>query len=157
MLRQQYTLVRTARTALLDFIETSVAEDTHQPFPAYAGKSIRDLLQHNADCYFDWLGYFALGQPHRSSHVRPLTTLPQLRQYYAEVDELVTVFLDKFEGSVNTPIKSRPDPQGPFVTATPLQIFTQCTTHEFHHKGQIVFMSRLLGHIPPETDAALAF
>jgi uncharacterized damage-inducible protein DinB len=38
------------------------------------------------------------------------------------------------------------------VSATPLQLFTHLLTHEFHHKGQIMTMCRLLGHIPPDTD-----
>jgi uncharacterized damage-inducible protein DinB len=31
------------------------------------------------------------------------------------------------------------------------------TTHEFHHKGQIVLMARVLGYFPPDTDVSNAF
>jgi len=43
------------------------------------------------------------------------------------------------------------------VTATPLQLFTHVLTHEFHHKGQIMTMCRILGYTPVETDVSLFF
>ncbi|HEX8506591.1 MAG TPA: DinB family protein [Hymenobacter sp.] len=36
---------------------------------------------------------------------------------------------------------------------SPLQLFPHVITHEFHHKGQILSMSRLLGHVPVDTGA----
>ena len=35
---------------------------------------------------------------------------------------------------------------------TPLQLFTHTITHEFHHKGQVMSMSRLLGYVPVDAD-----
>jgi uncharacterized damage-inducible protein DinB len=32
------------------------------------------------------------------------------------------------------------------------QIFTHVITHEFHHKGQILSLSRHLGYTPVDTD-----
>ncbi|MFD1258691.1 DinB family protein [Mucilaginibacter terrae] len=33
-----------------------------------------------------------------------------------------------------------------------LQIFTHTITNEFHHKGQILIIFRLLGQTPPGSD-----
>ncbi|MCY9423036.1 DinB family protein, partial [Bacillus paralicheniformis] len=38
------------------------------------------------------------------------------------------------------------------VKKTPHQLLIHSITHEFHHKGQIVAMLRLLGYIPNNTD-----
>lgn len=38
------------------------------------------------------------------------------------------------------------------IRKTPRQLLTHSITHEFHHKGQIVAMLRLLGYIPKNTD-----
>jgi uncharacterized damage-inducible protein DinB len=42
-------------------------------------------------------------------------------------------------------------------SATPLQLFTHVMTHEFHHKGQLLSMFRILGHVPPDTDVSMSF
>ena len=33
-----------------------------------------------------------------------------------------------------------------------LKLFTHTITHEFHHKGQILTLSRMLGYIPVDAD-----
>ncbi|RZL05047.1 MAG: hypothetical protein EOO89_27250 [Pedobacter sp.] len=39
-----------------------------------------------------------------------------------------------------------------YIETDSYSIFTHVITHEFHHKGQSMTMSRLLGHTPPDTD-----
>jgi uncharacterized damage-inducible protein DinB len=60
----------------------------------------------------------------------------------------INFYLEKYNDDLNMPIMEG---------ATPLQIFTQPFTHEFHHKGQLVLMCRLLGYIPPDTDVRRSF
>ncbi|MCB0535444.1 MAG: hypothetical protein KDD14_24780 [Saprospiraceae bacterium] len=38
------------------------------------------------------------------------------------------------------------------ILAPPLRLFTHIVTHEFHHKGQILSLSRHLGYTPVDTD-----
>ena len=38
------------------------------------------------------------------------------------------------------------------LKANPFKLFTHVITHEFHHQGQILPMSRQLGYIPVDTD-----
>ena len=141
-------MLQHSRELLFRFIETTLGQDLHTPLQAYDNKSVRDLLEHSASCYFYWLGHFASGQPDRSLEKEDISSMPLVRSLYREVDVLVNGFLEKCDEDLNMPIME---------DATPLQIFTQPFTHEFHHKGQIALMCRLLGYIPPDTDVRRSF
>ena len=154
--QKQYTLVVHARGILFDFIAAELGDaELIRPVPAYMGKSIRDLLVHGASCYFHWLAYMALRQPYGSVE-EDGTRLGELRGVYARVDETMRLFLDHFSAAMDIPFSGVFD-DGWRVRVTPHELFTHVTTHEFHHKGQIVLMSRLLGHAPPDTDVSNAF
>ncbi len=157
MLQQQYTWTQYVRETLLSFVETAVGDDLNTPMTAYDNKTICDLLWHSADCYFAWIVRFAGVRTDNILKAEACSTLPQLRRLYGQVDEIIAAFLKKFGDNPDESIKGRPDPDGPQVTATPRQIFMHVVSHEFHHKGQIVLMCRLMGHIPPETDLSLVF
>ena len=156
ILQRQYLLLQHSRKVLFGFLETTVGDaDLNRPLEVYMGKSIRDLLVHDASCYFHWLAYLALGQP-RGSLFEGGSTMTELRAVYAQVDETMGLFLRHFAGQMDVPFKGVHD-DGWRVTVTPLELFTHVTSHEFHHKGQIVLMARVLGHAPPDTDASGAF
>jgi uncharacterized damage-inducible protein DinB len=36
--------------------------------------------------------------------------------------------------------------------SSPLEVFTHVMTHEYHHKGQLLSLSRQLGYTPIDTD-----
>jgi uncharacterized damage-inducible protein DinB len=38
------------------------------------------------------------------------------------------------------------------LTVTALELLTHVTTHEYHHKGQVLTISRQLGYTPVDTD-----
>ncbi|TDH29325.1 hypothetical protein EXU57_00555 [Segetibacter sp. 3557_3] len=44
------------------------------------------------------------------------------------------------------------DNDGTVSQATPLQVYTHVITPEFHHKGQVLTLSRQQGYIPADTD-----
>jgi uncharacterized damage-inducible protein DinB len=150
-LQKQYEFVRSSREAVLNFIETEVGEDLHTPVPAFDGQVIRYFLVHNADCYLNWLAYFALKQPKKTIHNEDFKTVEMIRGLYGKVDEIVGLFLENFESDLNRLVSGIHNRVGT-VSVTPLQLFTHVTTHEFHHKGQMMTMCRLLGHTPPDTD-----
>jgi len=151
VLQKQYALLQSSRKVVLDFIETQVGNDLNTPVPAFENKTIRYLLEHNASCYFHWLGYFALQQPVDSLNDQGFTTVNLIRELYINVDDIMAAFLKSFDDKMEAPITGIHSRNGQ-VSATPLQLFTHVLTHEFHHKGQILTMCRLLGHIPPDTD-----
>ena len=156
ILEHQYTLVQCSRAALLDFVDSPVGDGLGIPVKICGGKSISDLLEHTASCYLNWLGDFAMQMPADLLKVESCRSMPDVRKLYDRVDGIMTAFLKQYEGNLDGPIKGVHNACGP-TSATAVQIFTHVTTHEFHHKGQILVMCRQLGHVPPDTDVSLAF
>ena len=154
--RKQYALLRVSREILFGFLESAVGDEAlNAPVPMNLNKSIRDVLVHDASCYFHWLAYLALGQPWGSLYEGG-TTMEEMRGLYAQVDRTMALFLEQYAASMDVAFTGVLD-DGWRVTVTPHELFTHVTTHAFHHKGQIVLMCRWLGHVPPDTDVSNAF
>lgn len=156
VLQQQYALTQRSRELVFGFIETKIDDGFNKPIPAYDGKTIRYLLVHNARCYLHWLSFFAMRQPFEPVPHEGYTTPDLMRGLYRQVDDTVAVFLEHFKEKMDIRIKEIHD-DGYHDSATPLQLFTHVMTHEFHHKGQVLSMFRLLGHVPPDTDVSMSF
>lgn len=152
----QYRLVEQCRDILFDFLEAETGDDFKTPVPSYLNQSVNDLMQHVAACYINWLGYFGMKLPAGSIDQPKADSLESLRRLYKSVDHLVQDFLEQFSGVLHIEIGGIHDAAGA-VKATPAQLFTHVITHEFHHKGQVMTMCRLLGYTPPETDVSLFF
>lgn len=149
---QQYALVVSARGALLDYCTTFAPAHFAAPVAELNNGSIRDLLVHGAGCYDFWLGQVGLGRPARNPSPVEIPDVAAVRALFMGVDALVVNFSRHFAGSwLESQAFShsrRPEP----LTLTPLQLFTHTLTHEFHHKGQVLSMGRLLGYPPVDTD-----
>ncbi len=78
--------------------------------------------------------------------------MQEMRKVFNEVDNLVEEFLREFEGRWEIAITGPVPWQEEADDLTPLWLYTHVITHEFHHKGQIVSMSRQLGYTPADTD-----
>ncbi len=137
-------------------MDTPVGVGLGIPLAVSAGKSICNLLKHTAGCYCNWLGDFALQLPADLLKVEDCASMLEVRELYSRVDSIMTAFLNRYGERLEESIVGVHDACGR-TSATALQIFTHVTTHEFHHKGQILFMCRQLGHVPPDTDVSLAF
>lgn len=155
ILKDQYTHLQSARDIVLNFIETDIKHDLYTPIAEYDNLTIRDLLLHVSYCYFQWLAVFAMQQSVEWLDHAETQTISHIRQLYHKVDETVANFLEDFRYR-RDPISNVHNAIGR-LSATPVQIFTHTLTHEFHHKGQIMTMCRILGHTPPETDISLFF
>jgi uncharacterized damage-inducible protein DinB len=152
ILQKQYALVQSSREVVLSFIDTQVGNDLNTPVPAFNNQPIRFFLVHNADCYLNWLAYFALKQPAKLISNEDFNSVGLIRELYIRADGIVAAFLESFKDKMEVPVEGHHNRTG-LVSVTPLQLFTHVTTHEFHHKGQIMTMCRMLGHVPPDTDA----
>lgn len=150
LLVEQYTLVRSSRRAMLQFIDDHVAEQLIAPITEFNGNSIRYMLVHTINTYIYWIANFSRHQNVSYLEENNVRTLKDLPVQFRKVDELVADFLTHFP-DIHLPVSNNVDADVPF-TVTPLQLFTHVITHEFHHKGQIMTMCRLLGHIPTDTD-----
>ncbi len=150
-LQKQYALVHSSRGVVLNFLETQVGPDLNTQVPVFENRTIRYMLVHIAGCYFHWLERFAVKRDVERLNDEDFVTTASIRVLFNSVDHTMGQFLTDFEGKMELPI-IRMLPNQRQESATPLELFTHVITHEFHHKGQIVTMCRLLGYPPPDTD-----
>ena len=115
-----------------------------------------DLLEDTAGCYFSWIGFHALGYPRSSFDHAPCATIDLVRRLFIRVDGVMEEFRESFKDRMVVPVRTEHDARE-WITATPLALFTHTITHEFHHKGQVVWICRLMGYVPTDTDASNAF
>jgi uncharacterized damage-inducible protein DinB len=151
VLEAQYEMVRSARQVLLNYCDTvTPAHFTEENSGFGRGGSMRNLLVHNGTTYQYWLGRHALAREMIYPEYNSITTVQECRAFFNTIDELVVEFLAHFAAYYTAPITSMKE--GKATVATPLEVFTHVTMHEFHHKGQILSISRHLGYIPVDTD-----
>lgn len=156
LLQKQYSLIRGTRQLVLDFVENDVKDDLNKPVSAYNNQTLSYLLKHTACCYFYWLGHYTLQQPPDMLENEQPNTVEILRQHFTRVDNLVAFFLQNFKDKMEVEIDGTHS-GNPDERPTPWQVITHVFTHEFHHKGQMMAMCRMLGHIPPDTHVSRFF
>jgi uncharacterized damage-inducible protein DinB len=157
-LKQMYDLVRRSREVLLEFTESLPNQIYTLERPDFAYGSIRNIHAHVAFCYLAWVGV-ALGYKRENLIVpaEQITDAIAMRQRFAFVDEIVTEALEKFD---------KPDEPLEFkhrsgnLKLTQRWLLLHPITHEFHHKGQLLALARVLEHPLPgdvDTDLVLPF
>ncbi|GAB3872102.1 DinB family protein [Hymenobacter segetis] len=149
---QQYALVRSARSILLDYCASFAPTHFSTPVAEMNNGSIRELLVHVAGCYYYWLGEVGLNQKATRPQPESVPDVAALRARFAEVDALVAEFSQHYAAEWLVPKSLILPRQAQPLELTPLQLFTHAITHEFHHRGQVLSMSRLLGYVPVDTD-----
>lgn len=112
---------------------------------------MRDLLVHVAETYLFWISHFAF-QNVSHSKAETFTSVMEIRALYTEVDFHVFELIKTYEGAWEDQVKGSIKGIQKEISVSAFQLFTHVTTHEFHHKGQILSMSRLLGYTPVDTD-----
>jgi uncharacterized damage-inducible protein DinB len=151
ILTTQYSLVKESREVLLDYCAKMRPEDLFRSSPDVGnGGSIRNLLVHICNCYFGWMSRFAFKEAFEIKSFDGFTTLELCVQYFVETDALVERFLETYEENYMKMIAGRLSNRD--FTTSALRLFMHVTTHEFHHKGQILALSRMWGYIPVDTD-----
>jgi len=150
ILKQQYELVKGSRQAMLGFIENKVGADYLVPVSEFNNKDISYFLLHINNTYKHWGANFGMNKKLSYIDYNSQVSIAEVRELFDETDRLVAEFLDHFK-QLDKPVTNTAN-NGRSLTVTPLELFTHMITHEFHHKGQIMTMCRLLGHVPPDTD-----
>lgn len=151
VLIHQYQLVLSSREAVFTYLETLKPEHLFKPVTSFNNESIGSLMIHTADTYTSWLVNYARQENRPYFTKDNYKDLQSIRAAYELVNLMANDFLRHFADTLDTPM-TLPKKQGIALTFTPLQLFTHVITHEFHHKGQIMNMSRQLGYIPMDTD-----
>jgi uncharacterized damage-inducible protein DinB len=151
LLSTQYELIKGARSALFAYC-AATGEDLIKPVPTFNNNSIGDLLVHIANTYISWLDNFGLDGSRKFYGNVGVGALYQIKTIFDEIDLIVSDFLEKYKDSYQSSVTKHIARKDITLTISPLQLFTHVITHEFHHKGQILTMSRLLGYTPVDTD-----
>ena len=150
-LKKQYNLTQQARVVLLDYCGTLKPEDMFKQVPGFNDSTIANLLLHIANTYHFWLKRFAAKQDFEYFDEKYITDIKDIKRIFDITDKLVISFLDSYPYHT-TRIKGEIFWLKTDMTFNVLELFTHVMTHEFHHKGQIMTMSRLLGYTPIDAD-----
>lgn len=149
-LEEQYIYVQEARSILLDYCQTITPDHLLFENPSFGhGGSIRNLLVHIANCYQAWIGNRILEKRVSSLQFEDYCNMRNIITLFATIDNMMTTFFEHF-GDITEQISFEKD--GHRQCTTSYKIFSHVITHEFHHKGQILSMSRQLGYTPVDTD-----
>ena len=151
LLKKQYELVTSSREILLDYCAQLSPEQLSSPVPAFNNSSVKFLLTHIANTYQSWLANFAMNKNYEFPKAEKIKNWDEIVKLYEEANNTVDEFLRRFdaEQKINGIASFRKIP----MTVTALHLFTHVITHEYHHKGQILSMTRQFGFIPVDTDA----
>ena len=150
VLQRQYDMVKGSRNTLLEFCAQISVEDFLKENSSFGRGSIRNLLVHVANTYQYWIGKQGLKRGMEFTGYTAVNTVPEVKLLFEEVNALVDKYL-KIVG--REPFKTLILQTGQKeINASPSMLFTHVITHEFHHKGQILSLSRHLGYTPVDTD-----
>lgn len=146
----QYGFVQESRKVLFDYCQTISPDDFMNQNSSFGrGGSIRNLLVHIANTYEHWIANIALRNNVAPAEYDSHKNIQDVIDLFDYVDNFMTEFM---------PLMEKPDSvieyelNGEKKLAQPFKLFTHVITHEYHHKGQILSISRHLGYIPVDTD-----
>lgn len=155
-LKTLYGWVKPTREILFEYTQSLPVDVYTLEKPEFAYGSIRNVHAHVAQCYLWWVGRIGMSidwdllEPHPSS----LTDVSAMREQFRKVDAMVEQALETF----TTPdtILEFQHPRHGVMKLTQRWLVMHPITHEFHHKGQLLAMGRMLGHpLPQELDTDL--
>ena len=147
--KQKYEWVRASRKVLFDYCRTIKPEDfTSQDTPFGRGGSMRNLLVHNANTYQFWIANTALDLNVAYTEYEEITGIDAAVHLFDQVDTFMATLIARLDIEQEIPFTIN----GQQSAASLTKLFTHVITHEFHHKGQILSISRYLGYVPVDTD-----
>ena len=139
-----------SRAALFGYCNTIVPEDLLQAqLPFGRGGSIRNLLVHNVNTYQYWVLNVGLHRNVSYTEYDSVKTVAEIAGLFEPINEGVFTLIKSADQLAEEVSYER---NGSPATVNRLKIFTHVITHEFHHKGQILSLSRALGYTPIDTD-----
>ena len=149
--KEQYQLVRESRKVLLNYCETIRPSDFLMENSLFGrGGSIRNLLVHTANTYEFWIAKCALNKNIVFTSYEATETIGDVIDLFHLIDALMFEFIESFQNPGMRKVSY--EINGIKNNADAFKIFSHVITHEFHHKGQVLSLSRHLGYIPVDTD-----
>ena len=150
MLHQQYQMVLSSRATLFQYLKTIYPADFIAENSTFGRGSIRNLLVHIADTYASWIGVKALKKDILFENYIGYQNVNDCIAYFNIIDGYVEKFIETYNDNYHTEIEVLRNEK--LISVTPLKLFTHVITHEFHHKGQIMSLSRHLNYTPIDAD-----
>lgn len=149
-IRKQYTFVRESRNILFEYCQTIRTEDFINQNSSFGkGGSIRNLLVHIANTYELWIANTVLKKEVAYAEYEAFENIQEVIKLFAHVDQFMSDFFELMEKSEE---EIEYESNGIKREAEPFKLFSHVITHEYHHKGQILSLSRHLGYTPIDTD-----
>ena len=148
--QHQYEFVKSSRKVLLEYCKTLSEQHFLIENSNFGRGSIRNLLVHIGNTYEFWIGRESLKKNIKFAEYHSVKNVTEAEIFFQHVDLLVEEFIN-FYAEKNT-VDIQTEVHGKVIIASSLKLFTHVITHEFHHKGQILSLSRHLGYIPVDTD-----
>ena len=148
--QQQYEFVKSSRKVLLEYCKTLSGENFLIENSTFGRGSIRNLLVHIGNTYEFWIGRESLKKSIKFTEYNSVKNAVEAEVFFSNVDSLIEEFINVYREKYMIDIET--EIHGQVVLASPLKLFSHVITHEFHHKGQILSLSRHLGYVPVDTD-----
>lgn len=144
---EQYGFVTGSRRVLFDYCKTvSAAHFLDQNTSFGRGGSMRNLLVHIANTYEFWIGKLALKEDIAFTHYESKNSISEVAELFNDIDQMMKAFISSLDENSTYELS---DNKG---RVSGLKLFTHVITHEYHHKGQVLSLSRHLGYVPVDTD-----
>ncbi|WP_214071216.1 DinB family protein [Mucilaginibacter sp. dw_454] len=152
LLAAQYEEIKGARGALLDYCKTISEADLQKRVPEFNDNTVLRLMGHCANTYVHWLTQLDKSSDMPFFDSISIKNIAEIQDIFKQIDQIVADFLERYRADYTKSMTETLPRYTEQITVTPLQLFTHTITHEFHHKGQILTISRLLGYTPADTD-----
>lgn len=153
-----YAWTRQTRESIFNFVEQMPPDALTAEHPHIPMGSFRNLLVHVASAYFFWVKRVGMGEKVAWPEPADFPDMTSVRALYNEVDALVADFLDRHPGdALHEPVTREVKRREGLVrfSLSPLWLVSNCITHEFNHKGQLLTSARARGHkFPGRSDLA---
>lgn len=148
-IRKQYTYVQESRNVLFDYCKTISTEIFIKQNTSFGLEgSIRNLLVHIANTYEFWIAQVALSKEVAFANTEDYKNIQDVMHLFDNVDLFMGEFMDFADVTDQIAFELNSEQR----SEEPIKLFSHVITHEYHHKGQILSLSRRLGYIPIDTD-----
>ena len=151
LLATQYELVKGSREVVFQFCEQFNPADYTKAVEGFGRGSICTTQIHIANTYTFWAANSVMEKSLPYNKYEP-NEIKTVRKMFETVNSFMEEFIREYADIVyQSRVINIPDSKNK-IEVSFLQVFTHVITHEFHHKGQVMSMGRLLGYTPPDAD-----
>ena len=149
--RKLHDWTHSSLSLLLNHLSVIPAEDYAKALPAFGFPTLREQVIHILNCEGFWI-HMLQGLPYADRDPAECSAVVDARLFQQEVSRQTHTYLSGLTDQKLNSAKELRFSDGDIAVRTPALVLHHVLTHAFHHKGQIVAMSRALGHPAPDTD-----